>query len=191
MNLCICTGQSQVWWHRKNGASFPPNGLQIFYDDNEDVLYTELSRVLSLSLRENRILCAPNATRMANRTPYTFYRLDLRRLMGGPPRVIHIHSPRPRHLAASHFQPCGDTGISDILCILQEYIQESQPEELRRNREPLNVYMSMSMGRMSPVLCSFTQSSLSLAGSTFCSSWSTGSTVLWLNMSVSWRSCVY
>lgn len=35
----------------------------------------------------------------------------------------------------------------------------------------------MSTGRISPVLCSFTHSSLSLAGSTFRSSWSTSSTV--------------
>lgn len=35
----------------------------------------------------------------------------------------------------------------------------------------------MSTGRMLPVLCSRTHSSLSLAGSTFRSSWSTGSTV--------------
>ena len=39
------------------------------------------------------------------------------------------------------------------------------------------VYISMSTGRMLPVLCSLTHSSLSLAGSTFRSSWSTGSTV--------------
>lgn len=38
------------------------------------------------------------------------------------------------------------------------------------------VYMSMSTGRTSPVLFSFTHSSRSLDGSTFCSSWSTGST---------------
>lgn len=37
-------------------------------------------------------------------------------------------------------------------------------------------YKSMSTGRTSPVLFSFTHSSRSLAGSTFCSSWSTGST---------------
>lgn len=42
-------------------------------------------------------------------------------------------------------------------------------------REP--VYISMSTGRILPVLCSLTHSSLSLAGSTFRSSWSTGSTV--------------
>lgn len=35
----------------------------------------------------------------------------------------------------------------------------------------------MSTGRISPVLCSFTHSSLSLAGSTFRSNWSTSSTV--------------
>lgn len=39
------------------------------------------------------------------------------------------------------------------------------------------VYMSISTGRTSPVLFSFTHSSLSLPGSTFCSSWSTGSTI--------------
>lgn len=40
-----------------------------------------------------------------------------------------------------------------------------------------SVYISMSTGRISPVLCSFTHSSLSLAGSTFRSNWSTSSTV--------------
>lgn len=40
-------------------------------------------------------------------------------------------------------------------------------------------YSSISTGRTSPVLLSFTHSSLSLAGSTFWSSWSTGSTVCW------------
>lgn len=39
------------------------------------------------------------------------------------------------------------------------------------------VYISMSTGRISPVLCSFTHNSLSLAGSTFRSNWSTSSTV--------------
>lgn len=39
------------------------------------------------------------------------------------------------------------------------------------------VYISMSTGRISPVLCSLTHNSLSLAGSTFRSNWSTSSTV--------------
>ena len=40
-----------------------------------------------------------------------------------------------------------------------------------------NTYKSRSMGRTSPVLCSLTHRSLSLAGSTACSSWSTFSIV--------------
>lgn len=43
--------------------------------------------------------------------------------------------------------------------------------------DPRVCYISMSTGLMSPVLCSWTQSSRSLAGSTLCNSWSTGSIV--------------